>query len=129
MAQNDRSDQYEVVEFPAILEVRNKKTRKHVQKPLWPEFFDLEALLRTKASMPTFQWNAQYQQQPTAEEARLLNESGGTVGTRQPPSCEYLIMSLGRSGRDTQPCRLHSTYYMGCFLERRDECVQYYIVK
>jgi hypothetical protein len=71
MSQNDKSDQYEVVEFPAILDVLNPKTNKHVQKPLWPEFFDLEALLRTKASMPTFQWNSQYQQQPTAEEAAI----------------------------------------------------------
>jgi hypothetical protein len=28
MGQNARSDQYEVVEFPAILEVKNKKTKK-----------------------------------------------------------------------------------------------------
>ena len=59
MTQNDRADQYEVVEFPAILDIVNKKTKKSEQKPLWPEFFDMEALLRTKASMPTFQWNAQ----------------------------------------------------------------------
>ena len=72
MGKNARADQYEVVEFPAILEVQNKKTKKYVEKPLWPEFFDLEALLRTKASMPTFQWNAQYQQQPTAEEASVV---------------------------------------------------------
>jgi hypothetical protein len=43
-----------------------------IKKPLWPEFFDMEALERTKASMPVFQWNAQYQQQPTAEEAALI---------------------------------------------------------
>ena len=55
MSQNERSDQYEVIEFPAILDVEDKKTSKTVQKPLWPEFFDLDALLRTKASMPTFQ--------------------------------------------------------------------------
>ena len=59
MAQNERSDQYEVVEFPAILDTVDKKTIESMQKPLWPEFFDLYALLRTKASMPVFQWNAQ----------------------------------------------------------------------
>ena len=55
MVNNDMSDQYEVVEFPAILDVKSKKTNKPVQKPLWPEFFDMQALERTKASMPTFQ--------------------------------------------------------------------------
>jgi predicted phage terminase large subunit-like protein len=95
MSQNDKSDQYEVVEFPAILDVLNPKTNKHVQKPLWPEFFGLEALLRTKASMPTFQWNSQYQQQPTAEEAALIKREWWQIwDTESPPKCEYIIMSL-----------------------------------
>lgn len=95
MSQNDKSDQYEVVEFPAILDVLNPKTNKHVQKPLWPEFFDLEALLRTKASMPTFQWNSQYQQQPTAEEAALIKREWWQIWDKEsPPKCEYIIMSL-----------------------------------
>jgi predicted phage terminase large subunit-like protein len=73
----------------------NKETKKSEQKPLWPEFFDLDALLRTKASMPAFQWNAQYQQEPTAEEAALVKrEWWGQWKEPQPPSCEYVIMSL-----------------------------------
>jgi predicted phage terminase large subunit-like protein len=95
MGKNDKADQYKVVEFPAILEVNDKKTGRTVQKPLWPEFFDLEALLRTKASMPVFQWNSQYQQQPTAEEAALIKREWWGIWTQDdPPSCEYLIMSL-----------------------------------
>jgi len=95
MGQNEQADQYEVVEFPAILDVTGKKTGKITQKPLWPEFFDLEALLRTKASMPTFQWNSQYQQQPTAEEAALVKREWWNEWTKEsPPSCEYVIMSL-----------------------------------
>jgi predicted phage terminase large subunit-like protein len=95
MAQNERSDQFEVIEFPAILEVEDKKTKKPVEKPLWPEFFDLEALKRTKASMPVFQWNAQYQQQPTAEEAALVKREWWNIWEQdRPPSCEYIIMSL-----------------------------------
>lgn len=95
MAKNERADQYEVVEFPAILDVKNKGTGEMIQKPLWPEFFDLEALIRTKASMPVFQWNAQYQQKPTAEEAALVKrEWWQSWGADSPPSCEYIIMSL-----------------------------------
>jgi predicted phage terminase large subunit-like protein len=95
MAQNERSDQYEVIEFPAILDVDDPDTGKPIQKPLWPEFFNLEALLRTKASMPTFQWNAQYQQQPTAEEAALVKREWWNEWEQErPPSCEYIIMSL-----------------------------------
>lgn len=93
MAQNERADQYEVVEFPAIVEV--KKKGKITQKPLWPEFFDMDALLRTKASMPLFQWNSQYQQQPTAEEAALIKrEWWQRWKSENAPHCEYIIMSL-----------------------------------
>ena len=94
MVNNDLSDQYDVVEFPAILETSDKEG-KPVQKPLWPEFFDMDALLRTKASMPTFQWNAQYQQEPTAEEAALIKRDWWqSWGESKPPECEYIIMSL-----------------------------------
>ena len=95
MAQNELADQYEVVEFPAILEVEDKKTKKIVEKPLWPEFFNLDALHRTKASMPLFQWNAQFQQEPTAEEAALVKrEWWNEWSVEEPPACEYIIMSL-----------------------------------
>ena len=72
MTNNERSDQFEVVEFPAILEVEDD-TGEIIEKPLWPEFFDLDGT-RTYQSVDagTFQWNAQYQQQPTAEEAAIV---------------------------------------------------------
>ena len=133
---NPIADQYEVVEFPAIMEVerdveeivetgeldeveeeykdeagdtqkryitkpitKSTTTRKLVEKPLWPEFFDLDALYRTKASMPLFQWNAQYQQQPTAEEAALVKREWWLEWTREDaPKCEYVIMSLDAAG-------------------------------
>ena len=97
MAQNELSDQYEVVEFPAILEVKRAVDGAEtvVEKPLWPEFFDLPALYRTKASMPVFQWNAQYQQNPTSEEASIVKrEWWNTWEKDDPPKCEYLIMTL-----------------------------------
>jgi predicted phage terminase large subunit-like protein len=107
MAQNHLADQYEVVEFPAILEVERdvadpnypddstKTIRKLVDVPLWPEFFDLDALYRTKASMPAFQWNSQYQQHPTAEESSIIKRDWWQPWLREtPPQCEYIIMTL-----------------------------------
>ena len=95
MSNNKQSDQYEIVEFPAILKIEGTETKKEVEKPLWPAFFDLEALYRTKASMPVFQWNAQYQQQPTAEEASIIKrEWWQKWKVERPPPCEYIIMSL-----------------------------------
>ena len=95
MSQNEKSDQYDVVEFPAVIEVEDTKSGELIEKPLWPEFFDMAALERTKASMPLFQWNAQYQQQPTAEEAAIVKREWWQIWEKEnPPMCEYLIMSL-----------------------------------
>jgi len=94
MVKNELADQYEIVEFPAILDA-DDENGKPIKKPLWPEFFDLAALERTKASMPAFQWNAQYQQQPTAEEASIIKrEWWGIWPHDNPPPVEYVIMSL-----------------------------------
>jgi predicted phage terminase large subunit-like protein len=95
MAQNEKSDQYDVVEFPAVIEVEDKESGKTIHKALWPEFFGLDALERTKASMPLFQWNAQYQQEPTAEEAAIVKREWWQRWEQEkPPTCEYIIMSL-----------------------------------
>jgi predicted phage terminase large subunit-like protein len=90
MIQNEGSDQYERVEFPAIFNENSNEER-----ALWPEQYTLEALKRTKASMPVFQWNAQYQQNPTAEEASVVKRDWWNVWKgEEPPQCEYIIMSL-----------------------------------
>lgn len=94
MSQNKGADEYEVFEFPAILETQDEEGNT-VEKALWPEFFDIPALKRTKASMPTFQWNAQYQQNPTGEEAAIVKREWWNWWMKdRPPPCEYVIMSL-----------------------------------
>ena len=57
------SDKWDVVEFPAILPS---------DKPLWPEFWEKDALLSIKASLPASKWNAQWQQQPTSSESAII---------------------------------------------------------
>jgi len=41
-------------------------------KPVWPEYWKLEELEKVKASAGIAKWNAQYMQNPTAEEGALL---------------------------------------------------------
>jgi len=117
MSSNEKADQYEIVEFPAILEVPDKNRSGYVQKPLWPAFFDLDALLRTKASMPAFQWNAQYQQEPTAEEASIVKrEWWQSWGDKQAPMCEYLIMSLDAAAESHNRADFTALTTWGVFL-------------
>jgi predicted phage terminase large subunit-like protein len=90
MTQNEQADQYNIVEFPAILDDDTA-----YPKALWPEFYNLKALQQTKASMPLFQWNAQYQQNPTAEEASVIKREWWQIWKPEdPPKCEYIVMCL-----------------------------------
>jgi predicted phage terminase large subunit-like protein len=132
MAQNELADKYEVVEFPAILEVESEvpdpKNRlltvhKTIEKPLWPEFFDLDALYRTKASMPVFQWNAQYQQKPTAEEAAMVKREWWKEWPHEdPPSCEYIIMTLDAAAEKNNRADFTALTTWGVFFHEEENC-------
>jgi predicted phage terminase large subunit-like protein len=58
-----KADQWEVIEFPAIMPSGD---------PVWPEYWKLEELEAVKASVSIGKWNAQYQQNPTAEEGSII---------------------------------------------------------
>jgi predicted phage terminase large subunit-like protein len=129
MAQNELADKYEVVEFPAILEVERKvgvgKNAKTLttEKPLWPEFFNLDALYRTKASMPVFQWNAQYQQKPTAEEAAMVKREWWKEWPHEdPPSCEYIIMTLDAAAEKNNRADFTALTTWGVFFHEEENC-------
>jgi len=86
MVKNDDTEQWEVVEFPAIMPSG---------KPLWPEFWSIEELLAKKASLDVRYWNAQYLQQPTSEEGALIKREWWQIWDKDdPPTCEFIIMSL-----------------------------------
>jgi len=85
MTRNDDSAEWEVIEFPAILN----------GQPLWPEFWPLEELLSKKADMDPRYWQAQYMQEPTAEEGALIKREWWNVWEQDdPPHCEFIIMAL-----------------------------------
>ena len=62
-AKEPKADQWELIEFPAILPSN---------KPIWPEYWDIETLETTKASLTEQKWQAQWQQQPTSEEGSII---------------------------------------------------------
>ena len=79
------SDQWDVVELPALLPDG---------KPVWPEFWTSEELLKTKASIPVSNWNAQYMQQPTGDEGALIKREWWKDWTaKHPPPLDYIIQS------------------------------------
>jgi predicted phage terminase large subunit-like protein len=81
-----RSDQWEVIELPAIFEDSGNV--------LWPEFWKEEELLSVKASIPVAKWNAQYQQNPTSEEGAIIKRDWWQLWDKDdPPPCSYIIQS------------------------------------
>ena len=85
MGKEEDVDQWEIVEFPAILN----------DKPLWGEFWSLEELLGKKAGMDPRYWQAQYMQNPVSEEGALLKREWWQIWEKDdPPQCEFTIMSL-----------------------------------
>ena len=61
--QETKSDQWDVVEFPAIF---------HQVTPVWPGYWKLNELEAVKATLPVGKWNAQWMQNPTAEEGAII---------------------------------------------------------
>jgi len=121
MTMNEGADQYEIFEFPAIFEAEEVDSDTGetvtVQKALWPEFFDVPALNRTKASMPAYQWNAQYQQNPTAEESAVVKREWWQRWTREtPPPCEYIISSLDAAAETNNRADYTALTTWGVFL-------------
>jgi predicted phage terminase large subunit-like protein len=118
MVQNEEADQYELVEFPAIF---NENTDN--ESALWPEWLPLASLRQTKASMPVFQWNAQYQQNPTAEEASVVKREWWQWWKQEtPPSCEYVIMSLDAAAETHNRADFTAITVWGVFFNEEMDC-------
>ena len=80
------ADQWEVVEFPAIFP--------ETDNVLWPEFWSREELDGVRASIPVAKWNAQYLQNPTAEEGAIIKREWWNVWDHDdPPVVDYVIQS------------------------------------
>lgn len=92
---NEGGDQYEVFEFPAILNADNPPDHSTAPpKSLWPEQWSLESLLRTKESMPPWQWNAQYMQDPTARDSAIIKRDWlRWWQSPKPPAVDFVVQA------------------------------------
>jgi len=103
---------WEIVELPAILNDGEED-----EKSLWPEQWSLEALKSTKASIDPRYWNAQYMQQPTAENSAIVSRKMWRIWEgEEPPSCEYIIQSWDtafetKTNSDYSACTTWGIFY------------------
>ena len=90
MVKNDDVDEWEIVEFPAIMESKEGE-----ELSLWPEFWPLEELQSKRATLDPRYWQSQYMQNPTSEEGALIKREWWKTWEHDvPPTCEFIIMSL-----------------------------------
>jgi predicted phage terminase large subunit-like protein len=90
MVKNEEVDDWEVVEFPAIIEDKQGEL-----VSLWPEFWPLNELLSKKAALDVRYWNSQYMQNPVSEEGALIKREWWKIWEKEdPPQCEFTIMTL-----------------------------------
>jgi predicted phage terminase large subunit-like protein len=83
-----KGDQWEVVEFPAILDHGPKP------EPVWPQYWKLDELEKVQATLPVAKWNAQWMQRPTSEEGAIIKREWWKAWKHDwIPNLHYVIQS------------------------------------
>ena len=82
---NVKADKWHIVEFPAIMPSG---------KPIWPEYWKKQELEGVRASLSIGKWNAQWMQNPTAEEGSILKREWWKVWEKPAiPPLQHIIQS------------------------------------
>ena len=107
-AQTDvKADQWDVIEFPAILE----------DKPIWPQYWKLHELESVKASLSLAKWNAQWQQNPTSEEGSIIKREWWNIWDRPAlPSLQHVIQSYDTAYSKKETADFSAITTWGVFL-------------
>ena len=93
-AQQRSGEEWEVIEFPAILPDG---------EPLWPGFWSLEELTALKTELPSAKWQAQYMQSPTSDVSAIIKREWWQIWEHEyPPECEFTIQSWDTAFLKTQ---------------------------
>jgi predicted phage terminase large subunit-like protein len=111
-AKNPDAETWEIVELPAILHQDTEN-----EKSLWPEQWPLATLKSTKAALDPKYWNAQYMQQPTAENSAIVSRKMWRIWPGEdPPRCDYVIQSWDtafevKNNSDYSACTTWGVFY------------------
>ena len=106
-ANSGAKEEWKVFDFPAILPSG---------RPLWSEFWSLEELESVKRDIPLSKWEAQYQQNPTSDETAIIKRDWWQEWpSREPPKCEYTLMSFDTAYESKQSADYSAMTYWGIF--------------
>jgi predicted phage terminase large subunit-like protein len=82
---DEELERWEVIELPAILPSG---------EALFPQFWTIDELRATRATMPTSRWQANYQQNPVSEEAAIIKREWWKHWSKaEPPVCDFVCQA------------------------------------
>ena len=111
-AHNRGGEQWEVIEFPAIMPSGN---------PVWPEFWSLGELEALRMELPNSKWQAQYQQNPIGNESAIVKRDWWKWWEQErPPECEYILQSWDTAFEKTQRADYSAGTTWGIFYNDED---------
>jgi predicted phage terminase large subunit-like protein len=111
-AHNRGGEQWEVIEFPAIMPSGN---------PVWPEFWSLGELEALRTELPNSKWQAQYQQNPIGNESAIVKRDWWKWWEQErPPECEYILQSWDTAFEKTQRADYSAGTTWGVFYNDED---------
>ena len=107
------ADQWEIIEFPAIFP--------ETDNPLWPEFWPKDELLKVKSSIPGIKWNAQWMQNPTAEEGAIIKRDWWQRWKHDSiPPVKYIMQSYDTAFSKNQTADFSAISTWGVFRPTED---------
>jgi predicted phage terminase large subunit-like protein len=104
LARSDPSaDQWVVVNFPAIAEGDlHEDDPREEGDPLWPAKYPLKELLKIKATVGSYEWNALFQQRPSPAGGNIFNRSWWKYYKVLPNRFDELIQSWDCTFKDNK---------------------------
>jgi predicted phage terminase large subunit-like protein len=107
------ADQWEIIEFPAIFP--------ETDNPLWPEFWPKDELQKVKSSIPGIKWNAQWMQNPTAEEGAIIKRDWWQRWKHDSiPPVKYIMQSYDTAFSKNQTADFSAISTWGVFKPSED---------
>lgn len=119
---DDEYDKWRVISLPAILD-EDLPT----ERSMWPGFWPLKELKRTKNALPVAKWQSQYQQNPTSDSASIFKRTSWRIWGKdtdvdqlagrsscpgsqhrsawndlRPPACKFILHSWDAAATKTQ---------------------------
>ena len=109
-------EQWKHISFPAILPSG---------KPLWPEFWSLQALEATRTAISLPKWNAQYLQQPTSDTSAIVKRTDWQRWPDDlPPPIDFILQTLDTAFEKHQRADYSAIATWGVFYRDDDTGLQ-----